>query len=137
MQTISSAVFQHPAQQDAVTTPMMLNALQRDSSELNLLKLLLQHRRSSGWVVVIAPKFKPAKAFWQACQLPLKRILFVYPTSQISVDNAIAAALRNQDCQVIINCATLVSSEQQRCQQLALQQGKVFHTLSELQQQTH
>ena len=37
---------------------------QRDNTELQLLKLLQQHRDVDGWIVLIAPEVKPNKQFW-------------------------------------------------------------------------
>ena len=122
---------------DTITSINTLSTLQRDSSELILLKVLLHHRSANGWIVLVAPQIKPVKAFWQACHLPLERIILVHPTNQSSLSNTILAALSNNDCKVVINCRQLSDAELARCQQVAIQHGKVLHTLADSQQQTH
>ena len=127
----------YPSSKEPSTTLNTLSTLQRDSSELTLLKVLLQHRSTNGWIVLVAPQIKPVKAFWQACHLPLERIILVHPTNQSSLSNTILAALSNNDCKVVINCRQLSDAELARCQQVAIQHGKVLHTLADSQQQTH
>jgi cell division inhibitor SulA len=127
----------YPSSKEPSTTLNTLSTLQRDSSELTLLKVLLQHRSANGWIVLVAPQIKPVKAFWQACHLPLERIILVHPTNQSSLSNTILTALSNNDCKVVINCRQLSDAELARCQQVAIQHGKVLHTLADSQQQTH
>ena len=122
---------------DTITSLNTLSTLQRDSSELTLLKVLLHHRSANGWIVLVAPQIKPVKAFWQACHLPLERIILVHPKDQSSTSNTILTALSNKDCKVIINCQPLSDVELARCQHAEKQYRKVLHTLADTQQQTH
>lgn len=103
--------------------------LQQHSSELQLLKLLQQYRQASGWIVLIAPGFKPAKAFWQACQLPLKHILVVHTHAATDLSQLIQATLQNPDCQAVICCQKLPSQQQQLLQTFAAQQQCTLHIL--------
>lgn len=75
-----------------------LAALQRDSTELQLVKLLQQHRHTLGWIVLVAPAIKPNKAFWAACQLPLDKILVVH---EPQIKN-IAATLNQADRKSVV-----------------------------------
>lgn len=127
----------YPSAKEPGSTLNTLSTLQRDSSELTLLKTLLQYRNTNGWIVLVAPQIKPAKAFWQACNLPLERIILVHPKEQSRRISTILTALNNTDCKVVINCQPLTDVELVRCQHVAIQRGKVLHTLADAQQQTH
>lgn len=105
--------------------------LQQHSSELQLLKLLQQYRHTTGWVIIVAPGFKPTKSFWHACQLPLARILVIHPKANHDLSQLIQKALCNTDCQVVINCKALSLQQQQRLSNLALQQQRKLHLLAE------
>lgn len=106
-----------------------LITLQRDSAELQLVKLLQQHRHTQGWIVLIAPVIKPNKAFWAACQLPLDKILVIHQRQIKDVATTISRAIDNTSCKVVINCAPL--SEDVLCglTESASAQQRRFYTL--------
>jgi len=119
------------------TTPSMpvstyrrnLDALLRDSAELQLVKLLQQHRHTQGWIVLVAPAIKPNKAFWDACQLPLDKILVIHQQQIKDITATITQALCNLSCQVVVNCAPLSDSELCCLTEVASEQQSRFYTL--------
>lgn len=106
-----------------------LDALQRDSAELQLVKLLQQHRHTEGWIVLIAPAVKPNKAFWAACQLPLDKILVVHQQQIKDITATISQAISSTSCKVVINCAPLSDTELFCLTEVASAQQSRFYTL--------
>ncbi|GHG70730.1 hypothetical protein GCM10010919_21470 [Alishewanella longhuensis] len=106
-----------------------LAALQRDSAELQLVKLLQQHRHITGWIVLVAPAIKPNKAFWAACQLPLDKILVVHEQQIKDISVTLNQAISNTSCKVVINCAPLNDSELTCLTAFALKQQSRFYSL--------
>ncbi|CAM5190820.1 SulA-like leucine-rich domain-containing protein [Alishewanella longhuensis] len=114
-----------------------LDALQRDSAELQLVKLLQQHRHTQGWIVLIAPAIKPNKAFWAACQLPLNKILVVHQQQIKDITATISRAIENSNCHVVINCAPLSDTELCCLTEVASVQQSRFYTLHKVLSAAH
>lgn len=114
-----------------------LNALQRDSAELQLVKLLQQHRHTEGWIVLIAPAVKPNKAFWAACQLPLDKILVVHQQQIKNITTTISQAISSISCKVVINCAPLSDTELSCLTERASAQQSRFYTLHKVLGSAH
>lgn len=104
-----------------------LQTLEQDSAELQLLKLLQQHQHVNGWIVLVAPSIKPNKAFWQKCQLPLQKILFIHPKQIRNVNSTLRHAICSKSCDVVINCLTLSEQEQRDLQILAQDENTHFY----------
>lgn len=106
-----------------------LAALQRDSTELQLVKLLQQHRHTLGWIVLVAPAIKPNKAFWAACQLPLDKILVVHEPQIKNIAATLNQALANTSSKVVINCAPLNENDLRCLTEQAIQRQSRFYSL--------
>lgn len=122
--------LQHPTTTIALSNnPQCIDKLKRDSTELHLIKLLQQHRYTTGWIVIVAPEIKPNKAFWSACQLPLDKILIVHQRQIKDLKRVLQQAICTKSCKVIVNCAPLNHTDLTWLTAQALQQHSRFYTL--------
>lgn len=105
-----------------------MQTLEQDRVELQLLKLIQQHQHVDGWIVLVAPAVKPNKAFWQACQLPLQKILFIHPQQIRNISHTLRHAICSKSCSVVISCVMLSEQEQLDLQALAQDKSTLFYT---------
>lgn len=104
-----------------------MQTLEQDRVELQLLKLIQQHQHVDGWIVLVAPTIKPNKTFWQACQLPLQKILFIHPQQVRNISYTLRHAICSKSCSVVINGLALSEQEQLDLQALAQTESTLFY----------
>lgn len=136
MQTCNEATIKdivsthtHPATTSYESKPQ-LSPLERDSTELQLLKLLQQHRNTDGWILLVAPTIKPNKTFWAACQLPLAKIIVIHQQQIKDITTTLHRAMASKTCKVIINCLPLSTAELASLTAMAQQQKNRFYPLN-------
>lgn len=147
MQTCNETTIQNIVSKHAHPTTtryeskQQLSPLERDSTELQLLKLLQQHRNTDGWILLVGPTIKPSKAFWAACQLPLDKILVIHQQQIKDISATLRRAMASQTCKVIINCLPLSETEltllTDTAQQQQQQQQCRFYPLNSLLDTPH
>ncbi|GGW68206.1 SulA-like leucine-rich domain-containing protein [Alishewanella tabrizica] len=114
-----------------------LQAMQQAQAELQLLKLVHLHVETPGWILVVAPTIKPSKAFWEACQLPLNKILFIHPKQIKDINTTLSKAVQSLTCTVVINFAPISESECATIMTLAKKQECRFYGLHHTPQAKH
>ncbi|MCC5452121.1 hypothetical protein LMJ53_10360 [Rheinheimera sp. UJ51] len=114
-----------------------LTLLQRNNTELQLLKLLQQHRDVDGWIVLIAPKVKPNKNFWASCQIPLEKILMIHPHQVKDLAKTVQRAINSASCKVVLHGGVLTDEEATQLAQLAEKQQTALYPLTQAMVKQH
>ncbi|WP_445424707.1 MULTISPECIES: SulA-like leucine-rich domain-containing protein [unclassified Alishewanella] len=110
---------------------------QHDNIELQLLKLLQQHRDVDGWIVLIAPKVKPNKNFWASCQIPLEKILMIHPHQVKDLAKTVQRAINSASCKVVLHGGELTDEEATQLAQLAEKQQTALYPLTQAMVKQH
>ena len=90
------------------------------NTEISLLQILKQYSNQRGWIVLVAPDKKLAKAIARHYQLELHNVLVIHAKQIGDLNETLIRAVTSATCKVVINfaptCPTKIDFYRQRAQ---------------------
>lgn len=92
----------------------------RHNTETSLLQILQQYSNQRGWIVLVAPDKKLAKAIAKYYQLELHNVLVIHAKQIGDLNETLMRAVTSATCKAVINfataCPTKIDTYRQRAQ---------------------